>query len=374
MPTIFPFLTSPLTPPSALPLISPLPAAASSPSFTTRDFLFLFPPHAVTIVRTHRHRFSSHQRAFHAERMCDSAESFSALSPASLPPASLPLLSLPPFDSFSPPVTQASMRQRLDELCDTYCKTYPLPPANELILTILFIPLPGSASSASAAHPSPVPWCLIAHPRLTTGFPATLPLIAVSLHPYSRLLPTRKHSQWIRDRQLLEQQKVTDEVGEMLMHDGDDVVLEGLITNVASAEEDGAVRVCKEGVRLRGYVESLLLEATREDTEAERKADGEESAGAGVASRQGLSVKQLKAGAVSGVFITGSAVCIAGVQRVKWKEGEVRREVVMAEEGLQRVDRLRERLRLIMDKHVDADIAAAKAQTQAEADSAGQTL
>ena len=200
-----------------------------------------------------------------------------------------------------------------------------------------------------------------AHPLL----PLLPTLIAISLHPHTRLLPTRKHSQWIRDRQWLEQVKVSDEVGEVVMTEGDDM-LEGLITNVGVAEEGGggekgggggggggAVRWAREGVRLQGYVEELVKEAVRGEgaEKGEGAVEEKKEEGAG-----GLSVKALKAGALSGLFITGSAVCIAGVQRVKWKEGEGgRRELLMAEEGLRRVDRLRERLLAVMDRHIEAD-------------------
>ena len=379
----FPFLTSPLTPPSSLPLISPLPATASSPSFTTRDFLFLFPPHGCTILRTHRHRFTSHSRAFHAQRLCDSITAFSAVPLSSLPPSSLSLLCLPPVDAFVPALSASSLRQRVDDLCDTLLITYPLLPTQELILTILFIPLPlhpsppahrssspSPSSRTPSSSPSPPPplhppthWCLMAHPRTTPPFPPTLPLIAISLHAHSRLLPTRKHSQWIRDRQWLEQVKAGEEVGEVVMTEGDDV-LEGLITNVGMAVRGGGgeggggeggegggsvgARWAREGGRLQGYVEQLVKEAVKaeEGVEEEEKREG----------GGGLSVKAVKAGAASGLFITGSAVYIAGVQKVKWKEGDSKGERVMPDEGLKRVDRLREKLLATLDKHVEDDM------------------
>ena len=376
----FPFLTSPLTPPSKLPLISPLPANAAHPNFTTRDFLFLFPPHACTIVRSHRRCFSSHQRDFHTQRLMESIVSFSALSPSCLLPSSLPLLVLPPPASFSPALCPTNICLRLNDLCDSLIATFPLPPSSELILTVLFVPLP---PPTFPAHDVPVPWCLMAQPRVTSPFPPHLPLIAVLLHPYSRLLPTRKHSQWIRDRQPLEQQKLLDEVGEMIMYDRQDgegeggEVLEGLITNISRVEEDGGVRVCRQGVRLRGYMEALVLEAVRQDEPAVVQ-EGKEGEGLVVevggkgARREGLSVAAMKSTVHGGFFITGSAVCIAGIQRVKWKHptaegGEVTADVEMTDEGLQRVDRLRVKLLHLMNQHVDADLAAARAKLQAAA-------
>ena len=387
---MLPFHTSPPTPYSIIPFLSPIPVSASLPSFTTRDFLFLFPAHACTIIRSHRQHFSSHQRRFHARRLVQSAEAFSALRPGG------------PFSSFSPAVTEETVRQRLNDACDAHLATRTPPAGMELIVTVLFVPLP-SSSSLPSSSPS-TPWCFISHPRFAPVFPSSVPLIAVALHPHCRLLPAYKHSQWIRDRQPLEQQKLVDEVGEILMmrrstaaaeaEEGDEdegEVTEGLLTNLIAVESEGQgkvrLRLCREGQRLPGYWESLVIESMGEEAASgslreedreqkeERQLENGLATGAGGGSmmveRGCISVRRLKQGGYGGLFITGSGVCIAGVKKVKWggqqgdagggaAAGEVG-EVVMGDEGVKLVEKVRLRMLRLLDKHVEDDRAAAAA-------------
>ena len=336
---------SPPHPLSQLPVLVPPPSPLPL-SFSTKDFLLTFPPHAATVLRSHRRHISSHQRSFHSRRLIRSAAAF-------LPSGS--------------DLTEAEVAKRVNDVCDTLLATLKPPPQQELILSIVVVTvLPAAAAPfTAAAGGESAHTCFVAHGRFTSAFPASVPLVTCLLHPTpERYLPQYKHSQWIRDRGPLESLKQSRECGELIMceepgggavavgegGDGGRVTeaREGLITNVL-VEEGGVVRGCRQGGRLLGYFESIL-EHDSDNTTA------------------GVTVDGLKTGRYDSVFITGSSVCIAAVSGVKWLadgggggsgsgggSGPMCGQHSYSEASVRRAEAMRLRMLATLDRHLAED-------------------
>ena len=310
------------TPPHSLaqlPVLVP-PPVPLPPTWTTKDFLLTFPPHAATILRSHRHRISQHQRRFHARRLQRSAAHF-------LPPGA--------------ELTEAEVARRLDDLCDALLTALKPPPQAELILSVLCVNAQAGGS------------CFAVHGRYTSPFPQVAPLVTCLLQPTpERYLATHKHSQWIRDRAPLEALKQQHECGELIMCDEQGTeVREGLITCVL-VEEGGRVKGCPHGKRLPGYFEHVL----------QGEAAGGEGDGTTAVTADGL-----KEGRYDSVFVTGSAICIAAVSGVKWLPdasnganggggaSQPCGAKQYSEASVRRVEAIRQRMLATLDQHLAED-------------------
>lgn len=338
-----------ITPPhplAQLPVLIPPPSPLPI-NFTTKDFLLTFPPHAATVMRSHRHHISSHQRNFHCRRLLRSAAAF------------LPV---------GCELSEAEVARRVDDVCDGLLTTLKLSTQHELILTIIAVNVPPTSTTATTttttaattatttAAPSGATTCFVAHGRFTSPFPASVPLVTCLLHPTAeRYLATLKHSQWIRDRAPLESLKQSYECGELIMCEegnsgsgggGGSEVREGLITNVM-VEVSGVLRGCRHTGRLLGYFESLLL-------------DGSSGGGAEGAV---VTVDGLRGGRYESVFITGTSVCIAAVSGVKWlvdgsgsgSSGALCGQQQCSEASIRRVEAIRQRMLATLDRHIAED-------------------
>ena len=322
-----------VTPPhplSHLPVLIPPPSPVP-PSFTTKDFLLTFPSHAATVMRSHRHHISSHQRSFHTRRL---------------------LRSVVPFLSSGSELTEMEVARRVDDVCDTLLATLKPAPQHELILTIVCVAVQPHTGTAAAATADPSSGtCFVAHARFTSPFPTYAPLVTCLLQPTpGRYLPIYKHSQWIRDRAPLEALKQSHDCGELIMcDDGGTDVREGLITNVL-VEDGGVVRGCRRSDRLLGYFESIL----------DNSSDGD-GGGGGAANEAVVSVAALKAGRYDSVFITGTSVCIAAVAGVKWLTdgtsgaGQSCEQQQYSEASIRRVEAARLRMLATLDRHIAED-------------------
>lgn len=223
---------------------SPPIAAALLPSLPIGRVLLSLPSSAVTVLRSCDRLFSAHQRRFHAHRLCDTLRALQ-----------------------QPAVPVDRLQRLVDDLCDRALRQEEgeddgkeAREEEELLLTVLAV---RTASSSALA--------LLGHVRRAAPVSAqSLPRWRVAVHGHRRWLAGFKHSQWAKDRHALQFEviKTRHELQELVLHQGD-ALLEGLVTNIAAIDRQGAILTSTvrphgqdqdQGQLLPGYFRSLLLE------------------------------------------------------------------------------------------------------------------
>eukprot|EP00123_Amoebidium_parasiticum_P012083 comp21100_c0_seq1/m.28494 comp21100_c0_seq1/g.28494 ORF comp21100_c0_seq1/g.28494 comp21100_c0_seq1/m.28494 type:complete len:385 (-) comp21100_c0_seq1:447-1601(-) len=92
--------------------------------------------------------------------------------------------------------------------------------------------------------------------------PVPRPPVRVLVHGSPRENPHAKDSQWVRDRQALDQNKPSD-VNEILLVDDQGSIAEGMSSNFFAVTLDGVVETADEGI-LKGTVRDVTLQVCRD--------------------------------------------------------------------------------------------------------------